>query len=207
MKLIHTEANQLKGDPWIHLQRVTAPAFALAPAAFLKHLQAHQTANGVSQAVTAYDSAPIFDWMTSLVPLQGISDQNAVRYAEQHGGVTHAEIQAALSVPQRCLRLASYWHFEGCSYRRVDQTCAAPDYIDACPLPLPRLRKGSLNQAAYSLALFIRDVCDGDFVGWIDKRLAEADPGPGAPERGPRLRKAVLGPLCGIYGIGPKLWA
>ncbi|WP_200905698.1 hypothetical protein [Methylobacterium sp. ARG-1] len=145
--------------------------------------------------------------MMSLVPLQGISDQIASRYAEQHGGVTNAEIQGALSVPQGCSRLTSYWHFAECRYRKVGRTCAEPDHISSCPLPLPRLRKGSLNQGAYSLALFIRDVCDGDFIGWIDTRLAEADPGPGAPERGPRMREAVLSPLCEIYGIGPKLWA
>ncbi|MCJ2056257.1 hypothetical protein MKL09_06810, partial [Methylobacterium sp. J-048] len=207
MKLIYSDANQSSADPWDHLYRVVKPALALAPATFLNHLEDHQTANGVSQAVATYDSAPIFDWMMSLVPLQGISDQIASRYAEQHGGVANAEIQAALSVPQRCTRLTSYWHFEACGYRRVDRTCAEPAHIDACTLPLPRLRKGSLNQAAYSLALFIRDVCDGDFVGWIDKRLAEADPGSGAPERGPRMREAVLSPLCEIYGIGPKLWA
>jgi hypothetical protein len=207
MKLIYSDANQSSADPWDHLYRVVKPALALAPATFLNHLEDHQTANGVSQAVATYDSAPIFDWMMSLVPLQGISDQIASRYAEQHGGVTNAEIQAALSVPQRCTRLTSYWHFEACGYRRVDRTCAEPAHIDACTLPLPRLRKGSLNQAAYSLALFIRDVCDDDFVGWIDKRLAEADPGSGAPERGPRMREAVLSPLCEIYGIGPKLWA
>src|SRR5205085_2789288 len=38
-----------------------------------------------------------------------------------------------------------------------------------------RSRKGDLNQAAYSLLLFIRDLCDGDLVGWIDQRLATAD--------------------------------
>jgi hypothetical protein len=207
MKIIYADINKSRTDPWDHLYRVVEPALALAPATFLNHLEDHQKSNGVSQAVATYDSAPIFDWMMSLVPLQGISDQIASRYAEQHGGVTNAEIQAALSVPQRCTRLTSYWHFEACGYRRVDRTCAEPAHIDACTLPLPRLRKGSLNQAAYSLALFIRDVCDGDFVEWIDKRLAEADPGPGAPERGPRMREAVLSPLCEIYGIGPKLWA
>ncbi|MDF2598982.1 MAG: hypothetical protein K0Q54_1805 [Methylobacterium brachiatum] len=207
MKLIHTDANEFRTDPWDHVYRVVEPALALAPATFLNDLQAHQTSNGVSQAVATYDSAPIFDWLMSLVPLQGISDQIASRYTEQHGGVTNAEIQGALSVLQGCSRLTSYWHFAECRYRKVGRTCAEPDHIGACALPLPRLRKGSLNQAAYSLALFIRDVCDGDFVGWIDTRLAEADPVPRAPGRGPLMREAVLNPLCEIYGIGPKLWA
>ncbi len=65
----------------------------------------------------------------------------------------------------------------------------------------------TLNRAAYSLALFIRDVCDGDLAGWIDARLAQAEPGNDHPDRGPLLRAAVLHPLCEIHGIGPKLWA
>jgi hypothetical protein len=41
------------------------------------------------------------------------------------------------------------------------------------------LRNGRLNQLAYSLFLFVRDVADGDLVGWIDNQLAAADgPGP-----------------------------
>jgi hypothetical protein len=35
------------------------------------------------------------------------------------------------------------------------------------------LRNGRLNQTAYSLFLFIRDIADGDLVGWIDRQLAE----------------------------------
>ena len=41
-----------------------------------------------------------------------------------------------------------------------------------------QFRNGNLNQLAYSLFLFIRDVAGGDLVGWIDGRLAEADHGP-----------------------------
>ena len=51
----------------------------------------------------------------------------------------------------------------------------------ACPLPTHRLRNGHLNQIAYSLYLFIRDVADGDLVGWIDDRLDQAND-PGAPD-------------------------
>ena len=62
------------------------------------------------------------------------------------------------------------------------------------------------NQAAYSLFLFIRDVCGGDFVGWIDARLAAADRGHGAA-RAASMRASVLAPLGHVYGIGDKLWS
>jgi hypothetical protein len=42
-------------------------------------------------------------------------------------------------------------------------------------LPKHPLRNGRLNQTAYSLFLFIRDIADGDLVAWIDRQLAEPD--------------------------------
>jgi len=42
-------------------------------------------------------------------------------------------------------------------------------------LPKHNLRNGRLNQTAYSLFLFIRDIADGDLVGWIDGQLQAAN--------------------------------
>jgi hypothetical protein len=66
------------------------------------------------------------------------------------------------------------------------------------------LRNGRLNQAAYSLFLFMRDVADGDFVGWIDRRLADADLA-SSPDRPARLRQAVVEPLTHAYGVSNKV--
>jgi len=76
--------------------------------------------------------------------------------------------------------------------------------IDACPLPVHHFRNGNLNQLAYSLFLFIRDFAGGDLVGWIDRRLAEADYGP-ADERIARMANAIIGPLSGIHGVACKV--
>ena len=56
-------------------------------------------------------------------------------------------------------------------------------------MPLPRhdLRNGRLNQTAYSLFLFMRDLTGGDIVGWIDERLKAVDLAR-APDRPARLR-------------------
>jgi hypothetical protein len=64
-----------------------------------------------------------------------------------------------------------------------------------------------LIQAAYALFLFLRDICDGDFVGWVDGRLAAADPGLDAPDRGMQMGAALLEPLRHVYGIGDKVWS
>jgi hypothetical protein len=68
------------------------------------------------------------------------------------------------------------------------------------------LRNGHLNQMAYSLFLFIRDVVDGDLIGWIDAQLAAADSPPG-PDRLSRMRAALLQPMREIYGVSDKVLA
>jgi hypothetical protein len=53
----------------------------------------------------------------------------------------------------------------------------------------------------------MHDICQDGFVGWMDRRLAAADPGPEAPDRGERMGLALLEPLGHIYGIGSKVWS
>jgi hypothetical protein len=81
-----------------------------------------------------------------------------------------------------------------------------PDHIAACPLPSHNLRNGHLNQMAYSLFLFIRDIADGDLIGWIDAQLAAAKSQPG-PHRLSRMVAAVIEPMREIYGVSDKVLA
>ena len=193
-----------KDRAWNHLSRVTKPALVLAPTSFLDDLRGDLATRGVQDAVARRDPAPIFDWLQSLVQLQGVSDAIAFAYTEQHGYARWAEIDAGLQRRTSCPKLRSYWHFDGCGYSKAASSCAEPEHLPRCPLPSHPLRKGSLNQAAYSLFLFVGDVCDGDLVGWIDERLAGADD-PGAPGRTARMREAVLEPLTHIYGVSRKV--
>ena len=71
-------------------------------------------------------------------------------------------------------------------------------------MPSHDLRNGRLNQTAYSLYLFIRDIADGDLVGWIDQELQKADH-PHDAERLARLREALIGPLREVYGVADKV--
>jgi hypothetical protein len=79
-----------------------------------------------------------------------------------------------------------------------------PGHLDACSLPVHPLRKGGLNQTAYSLYLFLRDECRGDLVTWIDQQLADTDR-PGAPDRVQQMCEALLRPLRAVHGIGSKI--
>jgi hypothetical protein len=158
--------------------------------------------SGITAAIRRGDTATLFDWLVAALSYQGISDQVAEAYMEQHGTVTWNDVQAKLGRGTTCPK--SYWHFHGCRYDKASRICVEPDHIAACPLPTHDLRNGRLNQMAYSLFLFIRDIADGDFVGWIDQQLQAANDQTG-PGRLARLREALIGPLREIYGVSDKV--
>jgi len=66
---------------------------------------------------------------------------------------------------------------EGCGYRKAQASCQNPVDIGDCPVPSLPLRKGTLNQLAFSLFFFLRDRCQGDLVGFIESIFAEAEEG------------------------------
>lgn len=190
-----------------HLRRVALPALLMGPVGYLDEVAARLAAAGVQRAVAAHNTAPIYDWLMTLVSLQGISDAVALGWDARHGGITWAEVSAALDARPSCPRLRYHPRFVGCGYRKGTGTCSEPSHLPRCPLPRHPLRKGGLTVAAYSLALFIRDVCAGDFVAWLDASLAHADPGGGSANRAAVLGTAVLKPLTSVVGIGPKVWS
>jgi hypothetical protein len=69
-----------------------------------------------------------------------------------------------------------------------------------------KLCNGHLNQTAYSLFLFIRDLVDGDLIGWIDAQLHAAN-GPPGPARLNRMAAALIEPMREIYGVSDKVLA
>jgi hypothetical protein len=165
------------------------------------------SAANVQNAVADHDNKPVVDWVLGLLSLQGISDQAAFSFDQKHGGIRSHEIESGLRHNPSCSLLDSYWVFNGCCYRKSTRSCAEPSLLPACPLPRHDLRKGALNVASYGMYFFVRDVCGGDLIGWIDSRLAEADPGRGRPRRAEQMRQAVLGLLSYVPNIGPKLWS
>ena len=122
-------------------------------------------------------SAKVFEWLATALSYQGISDAVARTYMADHERPRWRNVARGVK-SATCPLLNSYWHFHGCGYRKDAQTCAKPHLMQSCPLPCHEFRNGNLNQLAYSLFLFIRDVAGGDIVSWIDTRLAEAEPGP-----------------------------
>jgi hypothetical protein len=169
-------------------------------------IRADLAADKVRGAIRRHDSAAVFDWLLAALSYQGISDQVAHEYMEKHGRAAWHDIDRKLGQGVSCPKLKSYWHFHGCRYEKVSATCAEPDHIGRCPLPRHDLRNGHLNQIAYSLFLFIRDIVDGDLIGWIDAQLDAANSPPG-PHRLIRMAAALIEPMREIYGVSDKVLA
>jgi hypothetical protein len=170
---------------------------------WIEELEEDAADNEIIAAVASHDTSVIFNWLMWILSFQGVSDAVAKGYMEKHGNVTWAEIELALATAPHCEKLKAYWAFNGCGYHKGAQTCAEQALMHTCPLPRHRLRNGRLNQSAYSLYLFIRDVAGGDIVTWIDRQL---EPKAKAAELA-NPRTALIDPLRNVYGISDKVIA
>jgi hypothetical protein len=132
------------------------------------------------------------------------SDAQWADYMERHGRATWHVIENDLRRRPSCPKLESYWHFHDCRYNKARYACAEPGQLAKCPLPNLWLRNVRLNQTAYSLYLFIRDIADGDLFGWIDRRLTTVA-NQYKPNRQARMRAALLDPLREVYGVSDKV--
>ena len=159
----------------------------------------------VRAAIRYRHTGPVFDWLMAAVGYQGISNLVASDCMEKHGRARWHQIKQSLDRGVSCPKLTSYWHFHDCRYDKISRACAEPDHIRRCPLPKHDLRNGRLNQSAHSLYLFIRDIADGDLVGWIDRQLQAANDPPG-PDRLARLRGSLIEPLREVYGLSDKVF-
>ena len=159
---------------------------------------------GLLDAIKRHDDRAIFDWLIEAVSYQGVSDAVAAAYIDEHGCISATDIARALKLKPPCPKLRSYWHFNGCGFRKTYGICNQQRYFAVCPLPKHDLRNGNLSQAAYSLYLFMHDVAGGDFVTWLDYQLEQADT-PKALHRTRRLVEAVVTPLRHVYGVSDKV--
>jgi hypothetical protein len=187
------------------VQLVHATCCLAGSASYLDDIRADLRDCGIVRAARHHDTPALFDWLVEAFSFQGISDSVAAGYIAQHGTVRWADVADGLSRTPTCPKLAGYWRFDDCRYHKGSGTCAEPGHIDTCPLPRHPLRNGRLNQMAYSLFLFMRDVADNDFVGWVDSQLGTASSQ--TPDRLAALREAIIGPLRNVYGVADKVLA
>jgi hypothetical protein len=194
-----------KNPAFAHATRLVFQVCHIAgTAAFIDEAGLGPDGKDLRKAIRNRNTAALFDYLVAALSYQGISDEVAKNFMDRHGLPSWHTIDSALRRLPSCPKLRSYWHFYDCRYNKSRFTCAEPDHLAECPLPRSWLRNGRLNQTAYSLYQFVRDVGDGDLVGWIDHRLQAADEAPG-PDRLARMRAALVDPLREVYGISDKV--
>jgi hypothetical protein len=173
-------------------------------AAFIDEAGLGPDGKDLRKAIRSRNTAALFDHLVAALSYQGISDEVAKNFMDRHGLASWHVIESALRMRPSCPKLKSYRHFYDCRYNKSRFTCAEPNHTAECPLPMSWLRNGRLNQTAYLLYLFVRDVADGDLVGWIDRRLNAAVSQPG-PARLAHMRAALVDPLREVYGVSDKV--
>ena len=105
-------------------------------------------------------------------------------------------LRRASGLVNPCPKLATYWTFHGCGYRKSACTCAIPVQLPHCIVPALPMRNGCLAQSAAALYLFLRDVCGGDFIGWIDDQLSRSNKPNAAP---------IIDAMRHIHGVSDKV--
>jgi hypothetical protein len=163
-------------------------------AAFIDEAGLGPDGKDLRKAIRSRNTAALFDWFVAALSYQGISDEVAKNFMDRHGLASWCVIESGLGKRPTCPKLRSYWHFYDCRYNKSRFTCGEPDQLADCPLPRSWLRNGRLNQTAYSLYLFVRDIAGGDLVAWIDRRLQGASKLCGR-DRLARTRAALVDPL------------
>jgi hypothetical protein len=128
---------------------------------YIDDLERTLRSRGIVKAVADHDTPKLFEWLVEEMSYQGIANGIAADYMRRHGRATWRAVQAGLAKDPSCPKLGSYWQFHGCRYHKGSRTCAEPEHIETCPLPALALRNGNLNQLAYSLFLFMRDLIGG----------------------------------------------
>jgi hypothetical protein len=154
---------------------------------------------GLVHALRANDTPGVFDWMMDSFSFQGISDNVAAAYLAQHGNATWRRIATQLRRRPSCARLVNYWTYDGCRYDKATASCSEPGNFETCPVPTYPLRNGRLNQTAFSLYFFMRNLAKGDLIRWIEQQLATAAASDLSSQ------EALVGPMRHIFGVSDKV--
>jgi len=143
---------------------------------YVEETRAQASRLGLVHAVARHDTPALYDWLIESFSFQGVSDRVAWTYIANHGNATWEAVEASLEGSRcKCPKLGSFEAYQGCRYRKSLRTCAEPNFIHRCPVPKLPLRKGDLNQLAFALYYFLRDRCDRDLVGFLDRLFVTVD--------------------------------
>ncbi len=137
----------------------------------------------------------------SFIMVGGSDQSNQGYYDRQKVKPSYHRIKKAVQ-QATCPKLATFEAYQDCGYRKTAKTCSNPDLITTCPVPQLDMKKGVLNQMAFSLFFFLRDVCRGDFYRFVKDQFGDG----ALPEEelGERIQ-GFIDQVSRIHNVGPKL--
>jgi hypothetical protein len=118
-----------------------------------------------------HKSIRLYQYLVEAFILSGGGDQsNQGYYAKQKYKPTFNRVKRALKAAH-CPKLAGFEAFQGCGYRKTTRKCNDPAFLRSCPLPSFDMKRGALNQMAFSLYFFLRDVAVRDFYTYVTEHF------------------------------------
>ena len=166
----------------------------------LEALRTSRSSAKLRKAIRSHDDKVIFSWLMRTFSYQGLSDRAVEQYIEENGNADYTGIEASLSDGD-CEKLEGFWKFQRCGYEKTKHTCSCRSKIVTCPLPKLPLRNGRLNQLAYSLFFFLRDIANGDLVTFLDQ-IIETLPNQATTRE---VHLSLVPPWRSIFGISDKV--
>lgn len=159
-----------------------------------------RSSTALRRAILNHDSNALFSWLMRTFSYQGISDRAVDAYIAEHGNASYDEIERNVENPS-CLKLRGFWSFNKCGYEKLQQTCSCRPLLPNCGVPQLPLRNGRLNQLAFSLYFFIRDVANGDLIDFLDNRISGISVDAATRE----IHETVSLPWRSIFGVSDKV--
>lgn len=105
----------------------------------------------------------------------------------------------------KCSKLATFDQFNNCGYKK-NTSCNEPQFFKRCQLPKYNMRNGKLNQMVFSVYLFLRDSCEGDFIGFVKGRIGSPQQIAGIEEKElSKTAENLVIELDRIFNVGLKL--
>ena len=121
---------------------------------------------------------------------------------ERHGRAT-GPISTQIGASRRPAQSSELLAFPWLPLRQDQPDLHEPDHIAQCPVARAMIcATAGSTRPPIRLYLFIRDIADGDLVGWIDRLQAPMTraPRPACPHA-----RSVIGPLRQVYGVSDKV--
>jgi hypothetical protein len=149
-----------------------------------------------------HKSIKLYQYLLESFLLAGGGDQsNHGYYLKQQRKPSFNRVKQALKAAT-CPKLATFQTFKGCGYQKTKPRCREPAFLSTCPLPTFDMKRGSLNQMAFSLYFFLRDVAGRDFYAYVTEHFGQTQPSGGAINE---LLQGFIKKVTTIANVGPKL--